>query len=68
MLLSFLDRRPAGIMEFMPPEARKELYSMYITNSGNDKFKIIEPIECRIKYRNLTKQGKLRIPSFVEWL
>ncbi len=55
-------------MEFMPPEARKELYSMYITNSGNDKFKIIEPIECRIKYRNLTKQGKLRIPSFVEWL
>ncbi|PGT79442.1 hypothetical protein LPC09_10430 [Metabacillus sp. B2-18] len=46
VLLSFLDRRPAGIMEFMPPEARKELYSMYKTNSENDKFKIIEPISA----------------------
>lgn len=68
LLLSFLDGKPAGLMEFMPPNNRKTLYSMYKVISETDKFKFIEPIKCRVKYRNLTKKGKLRIPSFVEWL
>jgi DNA ligase 1 len=55
-------------MEFMPPDDRKKLYSMCKVNSENDKFRFIEPIKCGVKYRNLTKQGRLRIPSFVEWL
>jgi DNA ligase 1 len=68
LLLSFLDGNPAGLIEFMPPDDRKKLYSMCKVNSENDKFRFIEPIKCRVKYRNLTKQGRLRIPSFVDWL
>lgn len=68
VLLSFLDGKPAGLMEFLTPVERKKLYSTYKVNSENDKFIFIEPIKCRVKYRNITKHGKLRIPSFVEWL
>lgn len=68
LLLSFLDGKPAGLMEFMPPEDRRKFYSMYKIHSETDKFKFIEPLKCRVKYRNLTRQKKLRIPSFVEWL
>ncbi|MGM0874494.1 MAG: ATP-dependent DNA ligase [Bacillota bacterium] len=68
LLLSFLDGKPAGLMEFMPPDDRKKLNSMHRVKSETDKFRFIESIKCRIKYRNLTKQRKLRIPSFVEWL
>lgn len=57
----------AGVMEFMPPNNRKELYEKYKVIEENDKFKYIDPIKCRVKYRNLTKDGKLRIPSFIEW-
>lgn len=67
LLLSFMDGKYAGIMEFVPPQERKQLYSMMKVLDENDKFKYIKPIECRVKYRNLTKEGKLRIPSFVEW-
>lgn len=68
VLLSFLDGKPAGLMEFMPPNDRKKLYSTNKVQSENDNYKFIKPVQCRVKYRNLTKQGKLRIPSFVEWL
>lgn len=68
VLLSFLDGKSAGLMEFMPIVERKRLYSSLSLISENDKFKFIEPIKCRVKYRNLTKKGKLRIPSFVEWV
>lgn len=67
LLLSFLDGSPAGLMEFMSPDDRKKLYANYKLASENDKFKFIEPIKCNVKYRNLTKQGKLRIPSFHTW-
>lgn len=68
LLLSFKDGKPAGIMEFMPPNERKKFYSMCKVQSQSNKFKFIEPIPIHIKYRNLTKAHKLRIPSFVEWL
>jgi DNA ligase-1 len=59
LLLLFLDGKPAGLMEFMPPADRKKLYSMYKVHSDTEKFKFIEPIKCRVKYRNLTKQKKI---------
>jgi DNA ligase 1 len=67
LLLSFLDGKPAGVMEFIPPADRKELYKQQQVVSEDDKFIYIEPVKCRVKYRNLTKAGFLRIPSFVEW-
>jgi DNA ligase 1 len=67
LLLSFLDGKRAGLMEFIPPAERKSLYHQKKVISENDDFIFIEPIKCRIKYRNLTKAGLLRIPSFVEW-
>jgi DNA ligase-1 len=63
VLLNFLDGTPAGLMEFMPPCERKNLYRRKKLVSEDDKFIFIEPIECRVKYRNLTKAGFLRIPS-----
>ncbi|MGM0900677.1 MAG: ATP-dependent DNA ligase [Bacillota bacterium] len=67
ILLTFLDGKAAGIMEFMPPDARKELYRDQKVISEDNKFTFIEPVKCQVKYRNLTKDGLLRIPSFVEW-
>jgi DNA ligase-1 len=63
----FIIGNPAGLMEFMPPAERKKIYSIQKEVSENDKFVFIEPIQCRVKYRNLTKAGFLWIPSFVEW-
>lgn len=67
LLLSFLDGKPAGLMEFMPPTERKNLYRQQQVVSEDEKFTLIKPIKCRVKYRNLTKAGFLRIPSFVKW-
>ena len=67
LLLSFLDGKSAGIMEFMPPGEKKHLYRQQKVVSEDDKFIFIEPIKCRVKYRNLTNAGFLRIPTFVEW-
>jgi DNA ligase 1 len=66
-MLSFLDGKPAGLMEFMPPEERRKLYRNHQVISDNEKFIFIEPIKVTVKYRNLTKNGFLRIPSFVKW-
>jgi DNA ligase 1 len=67
LLLSFLDGKPAGLMEFMPPTEQKNLYRQQQVVSEDEKFTLIKPIKCRVKYRNLTKAGFLRIPSFVKW-
>ncbi|MGG3466780.1 ATP-dependent DNA ligase [Neobacillus pocheonensis] len=67
LLLSFLDGKPAGMMEFMSMSERKYLYQQQQVISENEKFVFIEPIKCRVKYRNLTKAGFLRISSFVKW-
>ncbi|MEW9124127.1 MAG: hypothetical protein AB2421_15560, partial [Thermotaleaceae bacterium] len=68
LFLSFLDEKPAGVMEFMPSEERKVLYNQMKVISEDDKLTLIEPLKCRVKYRNLTKAGFLRIPSFVGWI
>jgi DNA ligase-1 len=70
LLLSFENGKTAGILEFVKPEARKQFYKVYreLIIKENDKFIYLDPkIRCKIKYRNLTKNGLLRIPSFLEW-
>ncbi|WP_121611591.1 ATP-dependent DNA ligase [Mesobacillus foraminis] len=71
VLLNFENGNYAGLMEFMAPQGRKELYKQYkdFIVEDNDKFVYLEPkLKAKVKYRNLTKKGLLRIPSFVEWI
>lgn len=63
--------KPAGIMEFVSPIARKQFYKQYqdLIIEEDKKFIHVEPkIKCRVKFRNYTKAGLLRIPSFVEYI
>ncbi|MED4227011.1 ATP-dependent DNA ligase [Neobacillus cucumis] len=70
LLLNFENGNYAGLLEFMPPVSRKDFYKQYrdYVIEENDKFVYLDPkIKAKVKYRNLTKKGLLRIPSFVEW-
>lgn len=63
--------KPAGLMEFMSLEAKKRFYKEYrsLIVNENDKFVYLDPkLKCRVKFRNYTKAGLLRIPSFVEYI
>lgn len=63
--------KPAGIMEFMAPAAKKRFYEEYRSLIVNEdkKFIYLDPkMKCRVKFRNYTKSGLLRIPSFVEYV
>ncbi|MBT2677363.1 ATP-dependent DNA ligase [Bacillus sp. ISL-35] len=62
-VLSFEDGKYAGIMEFMNSSEKRKLYSLIKKLDETDKYVLIEPISCKVKYRNLTKAGLLRIPS-----
>jgi DNA ligase 1 len=71
LLLSFENGKYAGLMEFMAPASRKEFYKQYreFVVDENDRFIYLDPhLKAKVKYRNLTKNGLLRIPSFVEWM
>ncbi|MDQ0273480.1 ATP-dependent DNA ligase [Cytobacillus purgationiresistens] len=71
VFLSFNDGSPAGIMEFMKPEDRKILYSEYKKYAIRETkdFIFLEPrLKGKVKYRNLTRKGYLRIPSFEHWI
>ncbi|MEI4770951.1 ATP-dependent DNA ligase [Psychrobacillus sp. FJAT-51614] len=71
LLLSFEDGKYAGVMEFMTPQNRKEFYIKYkdFITEENDKYIYLgNQLKAKVKYRNLTKKGLLRIPSFVEWI
>jgi DNA ligase 1 len=70
LLLNFDSGKYAGLMEFMPIQNRKEFYKQYkdYIVEENDKFIYLDPkLKAKVKYRNLTKKGLLRIPSFMEW-
>ncbi|MED3563953.1 ATP-dependent DNA ligase [Bacillus xiapuensis] len=70
LLLNFENGKYAGLMEFVPAANRKEFYKQYgdFIIEENDKFVYLDPkLKVKVKYRNLTKKGLLRIPSFVEW-
>lgn len=63
--------KPAGIMEFMNKKDRMKFYQQYrdLVIDENDKFIYLEPhIKCQVKFRNYTKAGLLRIPSFVKYI
>jgi DNA ligase-1 len=63
--------KPAGIMEFVTPAARKQFYNLYqnLIVDESKKFIYLDPkIKCRVKFRNYTKKGLLRIPTFVEYI
>jgi DNA ligase 1 len=71
LLLNFENGKYAGLLEFMAPEGRKEFYKKYrdFVVEENDKFIYLNPqLKAKVKYRNFTKKGLLRIPSFVEWV
>ncbi|WP_251032897.1 hypothetical protein [Bacillus sp. ISL-7] len=62
------DGRYMGVMELGVPVSEKaKVYRAPIVKETDD-FANIAPIGVRVKYRNLTKSGLLRIPSFVEWV
>lgn len=67
-LLAFKDGRPAGIMEFVPIKERKLLYAMKTPTGEDEKYVYTKTIPCNVKYRNLTKNNLLRIPSFESWV
>jgi len=67
LLLAFEDGRYAGVMGLgVLPLARTQVYAKPVIREEND-LAFIEPVRCRVKYRNLTKAGLLRLPSFVDW-
>lgn len=73
-LLRFPDGKSAGLMELgVPADARKAVYqfakivgceevndySYFLKGNGS--------LKCKVKFRELTKAGYLRLPSFVEF-
>jgi DNA ligase-1 len=71
-LLSSLDSgQNIGVMEFIPPQERKKVYSQLNKSGVNESDNVIyfnQTIPCNIKFRNWTSNGKLRIPSFHKWI
>ncbi|MEI2356256.1 ATP-dependent DNA ligase [Mesobacillus zeae] len=63
--------RPVGVMEFMTPEARKHFYRIhrdFIVGEDKKYVYLAPKIKIKVKFRCFTKTGKLRIPSFVEYI
>jgi DNA ligase 1 len=61
----------AGLMEFMAPKDKARFYREFkelIIDENKNFFYIKPQIKCRVKFRNYTKKGLLRIPSFVEYM
>ncbi|MEH7505144.1 ATP-dependent DNA ligase [Neobacillus drentensis] len=65
-LLTDADGRYIGVMELgVPAREKAKVYRAPILKETDD-FAYITPIRVRVKYRNITKAGMLRLPSFVE--
>lgn len=63
--------KPGGIMEFVPQKERMKFYQRYndLIVDEDKMFIYLKPyIRCKVKFRNYTKAGLLRIPSFVEYI
>ncbi|WP_141431918.1 RNA ligase family protein [Bacillus sp. 03113] len=68
-LLSDADGRYLGVMELgVPASEKSRVYRIPIAKSTDDYSYLVSPIKCRVKFRNYTKAGLLRLPSFVSWL
>lgn len=71
LLLESFEGESWGVMEHMPIKSRREFYSiakMQNVTEGKQFVHLETPLPCRIRYRNLTRKGYLRIPTFVDWL
>ncbi|WP_044642619.1 ATP-dependent DNA ligase [Risungbinella massiliensis] len=72
VFLSFLDGKPAGIIEFpFPPEERKALWSVVDQlkiEENKDKIQLDPQIKIEVKSRGRTKNGYIRIPVFQRYL
>lgn len=70
-MLSYADGRYAGLLELGVPQEAKSAVNQLSKSlkSSEDKGFIYfsKPLKCKVKYRNKTKQGLLRSPSFVEF-
>jgi DNA ligase 1 len=68
LVLTDIDGRYMGVKELgVPPKEKAKVYQSAVISETKEVANI-SPIKCRIKYRNLTKAGLLRLPSFVEWV
>lgn len=71
-LLNSVDNgKSIGVMEFIPNKERKKIYeqiSKMDTEEAEDILRFKEGIQCNVKFRNWTSNGKLRIPSFHKWI
>lgn len=68
--LSFVEGGPAGGLQFMTPADRKFFFSIATQRiiDITENWIVIQPILCKVKYRNITQSGKLRLPVFIEFL
>ncbi|AND39636.1 RNA ligase family protein [Cytobacillus oceanisediminis] len=63
------DGKYLGVMELgVPPHARAKVYRAEVREETADFAYLADPVKCRVKFRNYTKAGLLRLPSFVEWV
>jgi DNA ligase 1 len=71
-ILSTLDNgRHIGVMEFIPSIERKKIYTQLKNIETDETDNIVrfnKGIPCNVKFRNWTRNGKLRIPSFHKWI
>ncbi|WP_423410258.1 ATP-dependent DNA ligase [Heyndrickxia sp. MSNUG] len=66
-LLADKDGRYMGVMELgVPSKEKVRIYRGAIIKETED-FAHIDPMEIRVKFRNYTKAGLLRLPSFYSW-
>ncbi|MED4159616.1 RNA ligase family protein [Shouchella clausii] len=71
LLIESFEGETWGIMEHMSIKSRKQFYELAkMQNVNEDKkfFHLETPLPCKIRYRHVTKQGYLRIPTFIDWL
>lgn len=64
------DIRYAGVMEFVPPNARKQIYNLKskLKISETPEYIYLEPkITCDVKFRNFTSKNLLRLPTFISF-
>jgi DNA ligase-1 len=70
-LLNYQNGEYAGVLELgVPLESRNAVYELsksIAVKEQKDYVYFPQPIRCKVKYRNKTKAGLLRLPSFVEF-
>lgn len=71
LLLTTLDNKPLGVCKFMATPYRKQLYQMAHLQDSHEKNGytfLNKPLPCKIRFRNFTSAGMLRLPVFEDWL